>query len=559
MKTKVEIAKEESHQLRGTLKPSLQNPEVDHFAHDDVQILKFHGIYQQDDRDRRKQGKHHNFMVRAALPGGVLTASQYLALHDFAERYADGTLRVTTRQGLQYHGIIKDNLKPTIAAMNQHLVSTLAACGDVARNVMACPAPVADSLHRQVQAAASAIAEALRPASRAYHEIWLDQEKVADTQVAEEPFYGKAYLPRKFKTAVASGCDNCVDVYTQDCGLIAVFDDNVLVGFNVVVGGGQGMTNGKADTFAALAKPLGFVAPEHAAETVKTVAAVFRDYGNRNDRRHARIKYLLAEWGIDRFREEFQRVASFPLLAYRPLAQSHYHDHLGPHLQGDGRWFYGIWVESGRIRDGLKAALHQIVQELQPGVRFTPHQNVLLTDLSQSDLKRIEEILDQHGVGKLEEMSLARRQSMACPALPTCGQALAESERLIPTVVRELEEQLRRLGLWGAPMSLRMTGCPNGCARPYTADMAFVGRSLDMYQIYVGGRSQGDRLGDLFAADVPSSQLVPTVTPLLELWASQRLDADESLGDFYQRLRGQPPLRQSLTGREEATGLVVIQ
>lgn len=553
-KTPVEIAKAESRHLRGTVAETLNSSERESFDVSDVHVLKFHGIYQQDDRDTRKEGKSYSFMVRAALPGGVLSAEQYLALDDFADRYANQTLRVTTRQGLQYHGVLKDNLKATIASMNAELVSTLSACGDIARNVMACPAPLADEAHQVVQQEARKIAEVLRPESKAYHEIWLDQEKVADTQ---EPFYGDTYLPRKFKTAVACGCDNCVDVYTQDCGLVAVFEAGVLQGYNVVVGGGQGMTNRQADTFAALAQPLGFVAPEHGAAAVKTVAAVFRDFGNRSDRRHARLKYLLAEWGLEAFRQEFRRQAGFPLLETREQPAPQHQDHLGAHPQGDGRWFYGFWVQSGRIGGPLKAALRQLVEELRPEIRFTPHQNVLLTNLRQEQLKRVESVLQEQGVTPVAEMSLARRHSMACPALPTCGLAVAESERKIPEVVEQLEEVLRELHLWGAPMSLRMTGCPNGCARPYTADLAFVGRSLDLYQVYVGGRGQGDRLADLFAGEVPSSQLVATVTPLLRRWSRERLHPEESLGDFYQRLRGNTELRRQVTGREEPTAASV--
>ncbi len=557
-KSAVETAKEESRYLRGQVQETLSDGQAEQFETADVQVLKFHGIYQQDDRDVRKEAKQFSFMVRAALPGGVLTADQYLALDDFGDRYANGTLRVTTRQGLQYHGVLKENLKATIAGMNAHLVTTLSACGDVARNVMACPAPLADTAHTKVQAAAREIAEKLRPASAAYHEIWLDQEKVVDTK-PEEPFYGTSYLPRKFKTAVACGCDNCVDVYTQDCGLIAVLDGDELVGFNVVVGGGQGMTNRRADTFAALAQPLGFVAPEYGADAVKAVAAVFRDFGNRSDRKHARLKYLLAEWGIEAFREEFRKHADFELAPFHAQPAARQEDHLGAHPQNDGGWFFGFWVQSGRIAGSLKTALRQLVDELKPGVRFTPHQNVLFTDLDEAGVKRVQEVLAEQGVTAVEDMSAARRHSMACPALPTCGLAVAESERKIPDVIEELEETLRELGLWGAPMSLRMTGCPNGCARPYTADLAFVGRSLNMYQVYVGGRNQGDRLADLFAGDVPGELLVATVRPLLERWAKERLDPEEALGDFYQRLLGVTEYRQKVTGKEAPTRELVVQ
>lgn len=547
--SKVELAKQGSHYLRGTVAETLADPTTTGFAGDDLQVLKFHGIYQQENRDLRRQTaeKTHSFMIRAAIPAGILTASQYLAMDDLAERYGNANLRVTTRQGLQYHGVLKGDVKATIASMNAELVTTLAACGDIERNLMACPAPVDQPAHRLVQQLARQIAEELRPASRAYHEIWLDEEKVASTE-PEEPFYGERYLPRKFKAGVALDTDNCVDVYTYDAGLVAITEGDTVRGFNLVIGGGQGMTHNKPDTFAALAQPLGFVASEHAVEALRTVVALFRDFGNRSDRRHARLKYLLAEWGIERFREEFRERADFPLhppVKQRPVEA---HDHLGPHPQGDGRWFYGLFIQSGRLEGAQRAALRQIVTELQPGVRFTAHQNVLLTDLESPH--RVEELLRLHGLTLPTELSGARRHSMACPALPTCGLALAESERALPTVLEELEALLTFLDLREAPLSVRMTGCPNGCARPYTADIAFVGRSLGLYNIYVGGRFAGDRLGDLFAADVTTPELVEQLKPLLTRWKFERLP-EEGLGDFYQRLHGDRPARQKLTGKEQ--------
>ena len=557
--SKVEKAKENSRYLRGQVEETLKDTSTDHFNKDDIQVLKFHGIYQQEDRDNRKQSKaeqtkSHSFMIRVALPGGILKASQYLTLDRLADEYANGTLRVTTRQAIQYHGVLKGDLKPTMAALNDELVTTLAACGDVVRNVMACPACLADEGHQAVAKVTRQLAEELRPATQAYHEIWLDGEKLVDTK-HEEKFYGTTYLPRKFKIAVAAPGDNCVDVYTQDCGLVGVVEDGEVKGFNILVGGGQGMTNRRADTFASLAVTLGFVEAEVAAEAVRTVVAIFRDYGNRSDRKHARLKYLLAEWGLDRFREEFTQL--FPgVLHPAKTVNLEYHDHLGAHRQADGRWLYGVWVENGRILDKegkyLRSALRDIVAELSPEIRLSPHQNVLLTGLQETQLERVEQILQKHGVPLVEKLSAGRRRSMACPALPTCGLALAESERLLPDIMDELEGTLKELKLWEKPFSVRMTGCPNGCARPYTADLAFVGRSLDLYQVYVGGRSRGDRMADLFAADVPTSDLISTVRPLLEWWSEAGLQ-DEELGDFYRRQRGETELRQRVSGGETAT------
>ncbi|HEX7336294.1 MAG TPA: hypothetical protein VF252_03715 [Gemmatimonadales bacterium] len=582
--SKVEVAKRLGRHLRGTIAETLAS-DATHFGHDDIQLLKFHGTYQQDSRDERRgreaagAEKAYSFMVRVAIPAGAITAGQYLSLDGIADRHANGTLRVTTRQGFQFHGVLKGNLKATIAGINRELLTTISACGDVQRNVMGCAAPLADADHAIVRQVAEALAQELRPASRAYHEIWLEGEKRASSQ-EEEPFYGDQYLPRKFKTAVGLSIDNCVDIYSQDVGLLAIVADARIRGFNLLVGGGLGMTHHKADTTARLAEPLGFVPTAHGVEAVRVVAAIFRDHGNRADRRHARLKYLLAEWGIDRFREEFQRRASFILAPPVALPPLPFHDHLGRHRQPDGRFFYGVFIQSGRIADhlpyqgsnttpnevrdtarseakattgrGLKSALRDIVTRLRPGIRLTAQQNLLLTDLDAAGIEDVERTLREHGVAPPLELSAARRFSLACPALPTCGLAVAESERVIPAILDQFEEELDRLGLRTVPLTIRMTGCPNGCARPYTADLAFVGRSLGLYHVYVGGGLAGNRLVDLFRADVPIEELLPAVRPLLARWASERLDG-EGLGDFYQRIIGRSTPRAAVTGREQPT------
>jgi sulfite reductase beta subunit-like hemoprotein len=561
--SKVESAKRQGRHLRGTIAEQLHDG-GSHFEGDDVTLLKFHGTYQQDDRDARKRRdesaeKAFAFMVRVALPAGALDADQYLALEEVADRWANGTLRVTTRQGFQFHGVLKRDLKATIAEVNHRLMTTLAACGDVSRNVMGCPAPVDDEVHQAVRAAARGIAQRLRPASKAYHEIWLDGEKQVSTE-EEEAFYGDVYLPRKFKTGVALATDNCVDIWSQDVGLVAIANGRTITGFNVLVGGGLGMTHHKADTTARLAQPLGFVTTEHAVEAVRIVASIFRDHGNRADRRHARLKYLLAEWGMERFRAEFARRAEFPLAPPVELPSLPYHDHLGRHRQPDGRWFYGVFVQSGRITDTggqrLKTALHEIVVRLRPGVRLTGQQNLLLTDLDDAGVKAVEATLRAHGVTPAQELSAARRFSMACPALPTCGLAVADSERVIPELLDRFEAELSALGLRDEPLTIRMTGCPNGCARPYTADIAFVGRSLGLYNVYVGGGLGGDRVVDLFRADVRFDELLDAVRPLLVRWAAERARG-EGLSDFYQRLVGRTERRTSISGREEPSAELV--
>lgn len=558
--SKVEVVKRNSQRLRGTIAETLAS-DATHFSESDETLLKFHGTYQQDDRDLRHENRKkgveeaYQFMIRCAIPGGVVAADQYLGLDALSEQYGNRTLRITTRQGFQLHGVIKKNLKATIAAINHTLLTTISACGDVERNVMTCPAPLQDEAHVTLRRVAREIAVQLRPATRAYHEIWLDGEKALSTE-QEEPFYGEVYLPRKFKTAIALADDNCVDVYNDDAGLIAILEGTRIVGYNVLVGGGMGMTHGKADTVARLGEPVGFVAPEHVVEAVRTMCAIFRDHGNRADRRHARIKYLINEWGIERFREEFRRRALFDLHDWRPVPRPVCHDHLGGNPQGDGRWFYGVFIENGRIIDRddrrIKTALREIVKTHRPGLTLTPHQNVLLTGLDERSVDAIERTLIAHGVMPVTQLSAVRRYSMACPALPTCGLAMAESERLMPTVVDLFEAELISLGLRDEPITLRMTGCPNGCARPYTADISFVGRRPDVYHVYVGGGMGGDRVVDLFAGDVKTEDLVSTMRPLLQSWAKNRRNG-ESLSDYYQRLLRRDTPRQGITGRETPT------
>ena len=489
--SKAEVNKRNSRFLRGTVADSLAT-DTSHFSDSDEGVLKFHGVYQQDDRDvrherrKKKEEEAWQFMARCAIPAGVLTADQYLALDRIADDHANGTLRITTRQGIQFHGVIKKNLKSTIKRINQALVTTLSACGDVERNVMACPAPLCDETHVMVRKAAREIATQLRPATKAYHEIWLNGEKDSTTE-DHEPFYGPQYLPRKFKTAIALPGDNCVDVYSYDLGLIAITEHERLVGYNVLVGGGMGMTHGKPDTVATLAEPLGYVSAEHVVDAARTVAAIFRDFGNRADRRHARIKYVILERGIEWCREEFRKRALFPLEPSRPLPPMEFHDHLGKNRQDDDLWFYGLFIENGRIRDnaagGMKSVLREIVAKYRPGVALTPHQNLLFTGLRETDADAIEKTLVTSGIKPAVELSAARRFSMACPALPTCGLAMAESERIMPSVVDAFEAELASLGLRDEPLTMRMTGCPNGCARPYTADIAFVGRKPDVYHV----------------------------------------------------------------------------
>jgi len=542
----VEQIKQASRGLRGSLAPELA-ADTSHFEDEAAQLLKFHGVYQQDDRDARRQRSDaglepdYAFMVRCKIPGGVLTARQYLVLDELAGRYGNGTLRVTTRQDNQFHGVVKGDLKATIRELNDALVTTLGACGDVQRNVMCCPAPLPGALRDQVLGVTRRISEHLLPRTRAYHEIWLNGEPVGSGAPGPEPdpIYGERYLPRKFKTAVAFPDDNCTDVYSNDLGFLAIPDGDRIAGFNVLVGGGLGMTHGKKLTYPRLADPLGFATPEDVVPVAEAVLTVQRDYGDRRDRRHARLKYLLDDRGLDWFRVQVEQRLGRALPAPAPVGVSDVHDHLGWHDQGGGRSFYGLFVENGRILDTedvqLRTALRRIVQLFGAGVHFTPQQNVLLTGIPDGRRSALEAVLAHHGVRSTGAISTVRRWSMACPALPTCGLALAESERVLPGVIDELERELARLGLADLRLTVRMTGCPNGCARPYTADLAFVGRSADKYTIFVGGSVLGTRLATAYADLVPRHRLVAQVRPLLERYRAERLPG-EGLGDFCCRI-----------------------
>ena len=540
----VEQVKEDSRGLRGDLDAQLAE-DTSHFSEAGAQLLKFHGTYQQEDRDRRRAQRGtdaepaHQFMVRCKIPGGVFTGAQYLAIDELADRYGNGTLRVTTRQGNQFHGVLKGDLKHTIRAVNDVLVTTLGACGDVVRNVISCPAPLAGGLREDVLRVARRLSDHLLPRTRAYHEIWLDEEKVAGGDGEQEPIYGTRYLPRKFKIAFAFPNDNCCDVHSNDLGFLAVAPAGRLVGFNVLVGGGMGRTHGKTDTYPRLADTLGFVRSGEVVEVGEAIVKVQRDHGNRADRRHARLKYLLDKQGLGWFRDQVERELGRPLAPATAVEVSGIEDHLGWHEQGDERSFLGVFIENGRVVDGedrrLRSGLRRVVETVDAGVRFTPQQNVLLTDIPNRQVTLVEHILADHGITRDASLTPVRRWSMACPALPTCGLAVAEAERALPDVIGQLEHELEQLGLEDAALTVRMTGCPNGCARPYTADLAFVGRSLNKYGVFVGGSMLGTRLGTLYADLVPRDRLVAAVRPLFERYRDERLD-HERFGDFVHRV-----------------------
>ncbi|MCA9185645.1 MAG: NADPH-dependent assimilatory sulfite reductase hemoprotein subunit, partial [Planctomycetales bacterium] len=489
----VEEIKEQSHYLRGAIPEELVD-ENDHFGKESVQLLKHHGTYQQDDRDQRKAakasggGKSHMFMVRTKLPGGRLTSSQMLEELKLCDEIGNDTLRITSRQGLQLHGVLKQNLHQTIHRINAAKMTTLGACGDVNRNVMCCPAPIKSAVYAELRRMTDLIAEHLAPRSTAYHEIWLrDDATGEDTKVAQtdaehvEPIYGRHYLPRKFKIGIALPHDNCIDVYTHDLGLLAIVEGDHVIGYNVIVGGGMGVTPSAKKTFPAIGQPMCFVSPDRALDVIVAVVKVQRDFGNREDRKVARLKYLIANWGLEEFRNKVAEYYGGHLEPLRDVDVYEFDDHMGWHEQGDGRWFYGLNVENGRILDGetfqLKSAIREICTTIQPGIHLTSHQSILFTDIEAVDKDRLMEILQRHHVVTSEDISIARRWSMACVAWPTCGLSITESERALPGLIDALEGELERLGLASERFTIRMTGCPNGCARPYNSDIGLVGKT----------------------------------------------------------------------------------
>ena len=543
----VEDIKLQSRQLRGGIGAEILR-DSDHFSEQDKQLIKFHGSYQQEDRDARKNrsrdglGKHYMFMVRCRIPGGRLTAKQYLAVDALAEAYANGTLRFTSRQGIQLHGVLKKDLKETIAGINSCLLTTLGACGDVERNVMACPAPHHETgVHAQLQETATLLAAHLAPRTRAYHEIWLNGKSVSD-QPAEadvEPLYGKVYLPRKFKTGLALPEDNCIDIYAQDLGLLAIVENGTIRGYNVLVGGGMGMTHGNQNTFPHLARPICYVPAAAVVGAAEAVVRLFRDHGNRADRKRARIKYLVHDWGVEKFREVLTGYIGGKLMEPVEVRIRGFEPHVGWHPQGNGKWFYGICVENGRVKDEgsmrLRTALRRLIERLQPALRLTPLQDILLCDLDGSAKEEIDRTLTEFGVRRPDQVSTVQKFSLACPAIPTCGLAISESERALPAIIDQLEVELDRLGLKDEKLSVRMTGCPNGCVRPYQSDIGIVGRSGDKYSLFVGGRVLGDRLNFMLKDLVRKDEIVPTLVVLLEQFKRDRF-ASETFGDYCHRL-----------------------
>src|SRR5258706_7827102 len=529
--------------LTGTIAQTLADAAAERFSDDDYEFLKFHGIYQQDDRDQRKVAKHYMLMVRTKFPGGVLTAPQYLVCDQIASQYANNTLRITTRQDFQFHGIVKTNLRQSMKDLNEALISTIAACGDVERNVMAPPTPATSPFVARVLEEARKLSDALCPRTPGYHGIWLNGQQIDLNGEANaafvDPLYGKQYLPRKFKTAFAIPPLNDIDIFTNDLGFVIIAENGRLLGYNLLAGGGMGMSHGNTHTFPRVADVIGFIAPEHLEAAAKAVIGIHRDFGDRTNRKHARLKYVLEDRGVEWFRIEVEQRMGVKLQPARPFQFTKQGDLLGWHKQADGNYFLGLFVENGRVRDAegyqLKTGLRRVIEKYQPEVRLTASQNLLLVNVRPEQREAIEQLLSEHGVSVNNPFSRTRLASMACPALPTCGLALAESERTMPGILTHVEELLAELGLQNEELIIRMTGCPNGCARPYMDAIAFVGKGPNKYQLYFGGNEASTRLNRLYKDMVKGEDIISEVRLVLDRYKKEPSQG-ERFGDFCARV-----------------------
>jgi len=536
-----ERIKEASDYLRGTLAEGLREEITGAIVEDDQQLVKFHGMYLQDDRDlrsertRKKMEKAFSFMIRVRIPGGVLSSAQWLALDHVSRTYGNNTMRLTTRQTVQLHGIIKSNLKATLKEIDSVLLGSIAACGDVNRNVMCGANPDQSGAHAAAIDLARAVSDHLTPRTGAYREIWLDGEKIAGAeQEVVEPIYGKTYLPRKFKIVVAVPPSNDVDIFAHDLGYIAILDGNAAIaGWNVTVGGGMGMTHGEEDTYPRTADVMGFCATKDAVAIAEAVVTVQRDWGDRANRKHARLKYTIEDRGLDAFRAEVERRAGVKLEAAKPFTFTSTGDRYGWSAGADGRGHLTLFVENGRIHDTTAAkqmaALREIAQIHDGEFRITPNQNLIVANVPTEKQAEIERIAREAGL--LAPWSGLRRNAMACVALPTCGLALAESERYLPGLITELDQRLAAHGLSADDIVIRMTGCPNGCARPYLAEIGLVGKGPGRYNLYLGAAYDGSRLSKLYAEDVADSGIVAALDPIFAAYAAER-QKGERFGDY---------------------------
>ncbi len=544
--TAEEAMKSSSDFLRGDLAAELAGDEAKVSATSE-NLLKFHGIYAQDNRDVRRERSlagevlDYIFMIRVAIPGGRLSREQWLTLDAVAGDLADGSIRLTTRQAIQFHGVVKHGLRPLAFALDSQLMTSFGACGDVVRNTVICPDLIMNAADVRVRALADQISKAFKPTTMAHWEIFVNSElAAAREQAPEHSFYGETYLPRKFKIAIAHPGENCVDIYAQDLGLIPATHEQLGEGFTVVVGGGLGRSYAVPDTFARLADPLTFVTHDEVEELIRAVLETYRDLGDRTNRRRARMKYVVADAGFDAFRLEVEKRYSQPLREPVAVDLGDADDHLGWRTLEDGSGQIGIRVEAGRVRDDvsgqrLRTALRLVAQRFDVTFLITAQQDVLISAISPQSRDAVAELLREHGVRAVEELGDVERSALACPALPTCGQALTEAERRLPSLIGEVQVQLDASGNSKRRLQLRMTGCPNGCARPAVAEVGVVGRTKNSYDIYLGGGPRGDRLATLYQEKVKPDEIAGVLRPLLDRWKSEGLE-DESFGDFFTRV-----------------------
>jgi sulfite reductase (NADPH) hemoprotein beta-component len=542
----VEKIKKASDGLRGTLKESLQDELTGAVREQDHALIKFHGMYEQDDRDLREEralkklDKLYSFMIRLRIPGGLITPQQWIAAHHIAGHYSTGVIKITTRQTIQLHGILKRNIKPTLKDFNAVALDSIAACGDVNRNVICSSHPSQSPLHKQIHDYAGKLSEALLPKTRAFYEIWLDEEVLADKKEEIDPLYQDHYLPRKFKIAIAIPPNNDVDVFGNDLGLIAIVENESLLGFNLAIGGGLSSTHGNPSTYPRLATVIGFIpANDKLMKAVYEVLTIQRDFGNRSDRKQARLKYTIDNMGVNAFKTELELRCGFPLDEARPYQFTERKDYYGWRQNNSGKWHYTIFVENGRVVDeeklALKTALLKVAETGLAQFRFTPNQNLILSDIDESDKDEIEGILNQFGIIEhTNNSSLVRKNSIACVAFNTCPLALAEAQRYLPILITKIEPLLKKHSLESEEISLRMTGCPNGCGRSPLAEIGFIGTAYGRYNLYLGGDRLGERLNQKFRDNLDEQEIL---TILDEVFADYSLNrsGSETLGDFAWR------------------------
>lgn len=541
----VERIKKESDYLRGTLKEVMLDRISAGIPDDDNRLMKHHGSYLQDDRDLRNERQKqklepaYQFMLRVRMPGGVSTPEQWLVMDDLSQKYGNGTLKLTTRETFQMHGILKWNMKKTIQTIHSALLDTIAACGDVNRNVMCASNPYQSEIHSEVYEWSKKLSDDLLPRTRAYHEIWLDEERVAGTPEEEvEPMYGPLYLPRKFKIGIAVPPSNDIDVFSQDLGFIAIVEDGKLIGFNVAIGGGMGMTHGDTATYPQLAKVIGFCRPEQMYDVAEKTITIQRDYGNRSVRKNARFKYTVDRLGLENVKEELENRLGWSLEEAKPYHFDHNGDRYGWVEGIEDKWHFTLFVEGGRITDyddyKLMTGLREIAKVHTGEFRLTSNQNLIIANVSSDKKEEISALIEQYGLTDGKHYSALRRSSMACVALPTCGLAMAEAERYLPTLLDKIEEIIDENGLRDQEITIRMTGCPNGCARHALGEIGFIGKAPGKYNMYLGAAFDGSRLSKMYRENIGEADILSELRILLSRYAKER-EEGEHFGDFVIR------------------------